>query len=59
MSLTTSTMYRIHYPRRPDLHGKLVTIPGLDPARAPFDIAYEIEPDASGRRQFVPAFAVR
>lgn len=57
--MTTSTMYRIHCPRRPDLHGKTVVVPDLDPVRAPFDIAYEIEPDASGRRQFVPAFAVR
>lgn len=54
-----STTYRVHYPRRPDLHGKTVVVPDLDPVRAPFDIAYEIEPDASGRRQFVPAFAVR
>lgn len=57
--MTTSTTYRIHCPRRPDLHGKTVVVPDLDPVRAPFDIAYEIEPDASGRRQFVPAFAVR
>ena len=54
-----TTSYRIHCPRRPDLHNKIIAIPGVDPVRAPFDIAYEIEPDASGRRQFVPAFAVR
>jgi len=54
-----TTTYRIHCPRRADLHNKTVSIPDLDPVRAPSDIAYEIEPDASGRRQFVPAFAVR
>lgn len=54
-----TTTYRIHCPRRPDLHGKEIDIPDLDPVRAPFDISYEIEPDASGRRQFVSAIVVR
>jgi hypothetical protein len=54
-----TTTYRIYCPRRADLHNKMIEVNDLDPARAPFDIAYEIEPDASGRRQFVPAFAVR
>lgn len=54
-----TTTYRLHCPRRQDLHGKLIQVNDLDPVRAPFDIAYEIEPDSSGRRQFVPAFVVR
>lgn len=53
-----STTYRVHCPRRPDLHGKLVTVPDMDPVTAASDIAYEIEP-INGRRQYVPAFIVR